>query len=145
MRWCTVVISFLLLAFGVACASGSNSGNPASPSQAALGEAFTLKPSGMAVVQGEDLQIGFDRVLSDSRCPRGTRCITEGEAIIRVWLFKRPRGRTENDLRTTPPSAAGALYEGYLITLVALEPYPEADRPIRSSDYVVTLLVTRPQ
>ena len=145
MSWQTAVIAVQVLGFALACAAQSGSGNPAGPSQATPGEMFKLTAGGVAVVQGEDLQVGFDRVLADSRCPRGAQCITEGEAIIRVWLSKPPRGRAEHELQTTPPSAAEALYEGYRIRLVALEPYPQVDRTIRASDYVATLLVTRPQ
>ena len=140
-----MVIRFLLLAFGVACASGSNSGNPTGPSQVTLGQTFKLKPGGVAVVQDEELQVGFDRVLADSRCPRGAQCITEGEAKIRIWLSQPPRGRAEHELQTTPLPAAEAPYEGYRIRLVALDPYPQIDRTIRARDYVATLVVTRPQ
>lgn len=141
MRWQTVVITVHVL--GIACAAHSGTANPAAPERATLDETFKLSAGGVAVIQGEDLQIGFDRVASDSRCPRGSRCITEGEAIVRVWLSKAPHGRADRELRTTPPSAAEALYESYRITLVALEPYPEVDREIRPSDYVATLLVRR--
>lgn len=140
-----MVIRFLLLAFGVACASGSNSGNVTGPSQVTLGQTFKLKPGGVAVVQGEELQVGFDRVLADSRCPRGAHCITEGDAKIRVWLSQPPRERTEHELQTTPFPAAEALYEGYRIRLVSLDPYPQIDRTIRARDYVATFVVTRPQ
>jgi len=143
MSWQTALLTVQVLAFTVACAAQSGSGNPAAPGRATLGETFKLTAGGVAVVQGEDLQVGFDRVLSDSRCPRGAQCIREGEAKIRVWLSKPPRGRAEHELQTTPPVAAEALYEGYRIRLVTLEPYPQVDRTIRSSDYVATLLVTR--
>ena len=144
MRWQAAFVALQVLALGVACA-GSGWGNPAGPSPATLGEKFNLKAGEVAVVQGQNLQVGFDRVLSDSRCPRGAQCIAEGAAIIRVWASKQPRGRAEYDLQTAPPSAAEALYEGYRITLVALEPNPQVDRQIRLSDYVATFSVARSQ
>ena len=134
-----------MLALAVACAASSGRGNPVSPSPASLDEAFDLKAGGSTTIRDENLQVGFDRVLSDSRCPRGTRCIAEGDATVRVWLLKPPRGRAAHELQTTPPAAAEAAYDGYRIRLVALAPYPEGDRPVRSSEYVTTLVVTRSQ
>ena len=97
----------------------------------------------MAVVRGEELRVGFDRVLSDSRCPQGAQCIVKGEAVIRVWLSKPPQGRAEHELRTDPPADAESVYGEYRIRLVIPDPYPQADRTINPSDYVATLLATR--
>ena len=141
----TAIVSLHVLAFAVACAASSGRGNPVSPSPATLGEPFNVKAGGSVTIRDENLRVGFDRVLSDSRCPRGARCIAQGEATVRVWLLKAARGRAAHELQTTPPSAAEAVYDGYRIRLTALDPYPEVDRPVRSSDYVVTLVVTRSQ
>ena len=50
-----------------------------------LGQPFELKAGETATIAGDGVAIGFERVLSDSRCPRGTQCIRAGEATIRVW------------------------------------------------------------
>ena len=139
MRQTTLVILHLL-AF-LACASSSDSGNPSAPKTVGLDQPFTLAAGASARVDAENLQVGFDRVVSDSRCPRGAQCVVAGEAVVRVWLSKSPEARGNRDLTT--PNAAEAVYGAYRITLVTLDPYPTVDHTIRPSDYVATLLVTR--
>jgi hypothetical protein len=141
--WQAALVAVQVLAVVVGCAAQPGPGSPTALDQAMLGETFTLRPGGVAVVRGEDLQVGFDRVLSDSRCPQGAQCIVKGEAVIRVWLSTPPQGRAEHELRTAPPPDAEAVYGEYRIRLVTLDPYPQVDRTISSSDYVATLLVTR--
>jgi len=135
LRWHTTlaaVYSFTL----IGCA------NPLEPSAARLDQTFTLSPGGAAVVEGENLQGGFDQVLSDSRCPTGAQCIVAGEATVRIWLVKAPRGRENVELKTTT-SASQATYDTYRVSLVTVTPSPEVGRTIQPSDYVVTMLVTR--
>jgi hypothetical protein len=116
--------------------------NPIEPSAARLDQPFTLSPGAAAVVEGENLQVGFDQVLSDSRCPVGAQCIVAGEATVRVWLVKAPRGRENVELKTTT-AASQATYDAYRISLVTVTPSPEVGQTIRPSDYAVTLLLTR--
>lgn len=139
----TAFVAAHVLAFVVGCAAQSGPDSTVAPGQVMLGESFELTVGGTAVVRGEDLQVGFDRVLSDSRCPRGTQCIAQGDAAIQVWLFRPPQAREAHELRTTPPAAAEGRYGDYRIRLVGLEPYPQADRTTRPADYVATLVVTR--
>ena len=120
----------------IACAS------PTEPKAARFDEAFTLTPGAAADFGTESLQVGFDQVLSDSRCPRNAQCIVAGEATVRIWLSKPPRGRENRELKTTP-DASQAPYDAYKVTLVTLVPSPEVGSTIRSTDYVATLMVTR--
>jgi hypothetical protein len=135
----TAPIVLGLVAF-MACVS-ANSSSPAAPTAAGLDRPFTLKSGASASIDVEKLQIGFDRVLSDSRCPRGAQCIVAGEAVLRVWLLKSPAARENRDLKTTPD--AEAAYGAYRIKLLTLDPYPSVEGTIRPSDYVATFLVTR--
>jgi hypothetical protein len=114
------------------------------PTTAALDQPFKLNAGRSAIIDGERLQIGFERVVSDSRCPQDAQCITAGEAIVRVWLVKAPDRREARDLNTTP-DAAGGVYGAYRVTLVALDPLPTTDRAVRPSEYVATLIVSRPR
>lgn len=137
-----MVLVLLQLLGSFACSLTSHAGSPAALSPARLDQSFALAAGASAILETENLQIGFDRVLSDSRCPRGAQCITAGDAVVRIWMSKAPAARESRDLETTP-RAAEAVYGAYRIRLVTLDPYPIADRAIRPSDYVVTLLVTR--
>lgn len=143
MRWPSAfVLLHILVFFACACASASDSGSVTSPPAAGLDQPFTLAAGASVRLEVENLQVGFDRVVSDSRCPSGAQCIVEGEALVRVWLSKAPAARESRDLKTTP-NAAEAVYGAYRIKLVTLAPSPTVDRTIRPSDYVVTILVTR--
>ena len=130
----------LSLVVFMACAS-AKSPSPAAPA-AGLDRPFTVKSGTSTSIDAEKLHIGFDRVISDSRCPRGAQCIVAGEAVLRVWLQKPPSARENRDL-TTMPEGAQAAYGAYRIKLVTLDPSPSVDGTIRPSDYVATFLVTR--
>ena len=108
----------------------------------ALGEPFDLKVGQAATVGGEGLAIGFERVVSDSRCPRGVQCIRAGEATIRIWIEKAPDARTTFEM-SNPSRSGDPSYGAYSIKLVRVTPYPEADRPQRLEDYSATLVVSR--
>ena len=108
---------------------------------AMLDKPFKLAPGRSTTIEAERLQIGFERVVSDSRCPRGAQCIVEGEAIVRVWLQKAPAARENRDLTTTP-TATSAVYSGYRVNLEALDPVPTTDHAIKPSEYAATLVVS---
>ena len=113
------------------------------PNAVTLGAAFRLGPGASARVAAEELQIGFDGVLNDSRCPKGEQCFREGEAILRVWLRKGEREKTFLELRTSPEEAQSAGAQGYVVRLLRLDPYPVSGRLPASKDYVATLEVVR--
>jgi hypothetical protein len=142
MRWRTTIVFAHVLA-AVACASASNSGGPASPEPVKLDQSFTLTVGGSVAVDGEGVRVAFDRVVSDSRCPKGAQCIVAGDATVRVSLTRTSRARETRDLKTAPPDAARAVVDPYRLTLVSLEPEPTVDDAPRASDYVATLVVAR--
>jgi len=135
MRWHTSLVVIGLFTC-LACSS------PTEPKGAQFDLPFTLAPGAAAVLGTENLQVGFDQVLADSRCPRGAQCVVAGDATVRVWLAKSPRGRENRELKTTPDGSQG-VYDAYKITLVTLAPSPEVGSRIRPTDYVATLMVTR--
>ena len=135
MRWQTSLVVMSLFTF-LAC------GSPTEPKPAQFEQAFTLAPGAEAVFGAESLQVGFDQVLADSRCPRGAQCIVAGDATVRVWLAKSPRGRENRELKTTPAGSQG-VYDAYKIALVTVAPSPEVGSTIRPTDYAVTLTVSR--
>ena len=51
-----------------------------------LGQPFDLKPAEVATIDG--LQITFEGVSEDSRCPRGTQCAWAGDAAASFTLQK---------------------------------------------------------
>lgn len=132
-------LGLLLLAASFGC-SDSLTG----PSKTvALGRAFDLRVAESALVRDELLAVTFDGVTSDSRCPLGVVCIQAGDAVLRVTARRLPK--TESSLTLHSELARGsATFQGFVIALVELAPYPKAGERIRASDYVATLKITRP-
>ena len=130
-----LVVAYAFAALG--CKSSTSS------TSVRLDFSFPLAVSGSATVDGQSLQVGFDSVVSDSRCPTGAVCIDAGEGVVRVWLSKAPLARENRDLKTTA-AASEAVYGSYRIKLVALDPYPVVGQSIAGASYVATLRITQP-
>src|SRR5262245_50488127 len=130
MKWKAVLGLGHLLIF-VACASASSSGSPTAPS-AKLNQSFTLKVGTSTSIDGEGIQIGFDSVLSDSRCPKGAQCIVAGDATIRVWLARTSQTRETRELKTNPADAAQAVINAHRVTLTSLTPEPTVNEAPRA-------------
>lgn len=113
----------------------------AAPVAPELDEEFTLAIGQVAVIEGEELAIRFDRVADDSRCPASVNCIWEGNARIVLTVFKPGNLPAKVSLNTNAAFPTEAEYLGYDITLVRLEPYPATTRPIPAWRYRATLVV----
>ncbi len=120
-----------------------------------LGQPFWLKPGESRLIEPTGGQIGFDRVLSDTRCPREIECDpTIGLATIQLWLWQPPEDTAWVEVSipayvyksdTDRHESVDAL--GYRITLMQLDPYPEWNRhhrPADPADYKALLVVWRP-
>ena len=126
----------LLPAFG--CAA-----SPSETKTAASGESFTLRVGESATIEGAALQVGFLEVAGDSRCPKGERCVWEGDAIVRVWLQSEAGARQTRELHTASREQDSAGGSAYDVRLLRLDPQPVAGKPIEQRDYVATLQVAR--
>jgi len=123
----------------VVCGVGGSS----EPDTVALGESFNLRLGESAQIEAEALQIGFEDVSADSRCPTGERCIWEGDATVRVWLQKASETREAHELHTSPKEQGAVSYLSYEVRLLRLDPYPVSGNTIARGDYRATLEVTR--
>lgn len=113
----------------------------AAPVNPELEEEFTLAPGQVAIIQGENLLVRFDRVVDDSRCPALVICIWEGNARIRLTVVQRGERAATIFLNTNAAFPTEAEYHDYDIKLVKLEPYPLTTRPIPQRRYRATLVV----
>lgn len=115
---------------------------------------FTLTPGTTATLSGEDTQITFRGVVSDSRCPVDVTCVWAGNASIELTIVQRgspvqtrilslnrggvqpsaDRAATE---AVTPEIRAGDL----TIRFVGLDPVPRQSD--RDRAYVAHLVATR--
>ena len=90
---------------------------------------------------GEGLQLKFDQVVSDSRCPSDVACIQAGEAVVAVIVIGAGRARQRYEVHTS--GATSVVHAGLTIACEGLEPRPVSSRPIRPSDYRLTLRLSR--
>lgn len=135
---CSITVFVATLA-SVASVAGSSE-----PKSVALGESFELKVGESAQIEAEALQIGFEGVPADSRCPKGEQCIWEGDATVRIWLQKAPETKETHELHTSPKEQSAAMSElGYEVKLLRIDPYPISGRTTERGDYVATLELTR--
>ncbi len=115
------------------------------PSRSArLGEAFELRPGEAAAIADELLVVTFEGVSSDSRCPSNVVCIRAGEGVVELALRRLPSTSRHLTLKTDPIADSRGSFEGFVVKLDTLQPYPAAPDPIPAADYRVRLTVTRP-
>lgn len=117
-----------------------------------LGEPFSVGVGQTAYVdlpgqQGaaSALALTFERVTSDSRCPRLVACVVAGDAALVVTARLDERPPESLELHTSPPQGGPALAYGvYTVAVAALAPL--ADQPGDQVDpgaYQAKLVVTQ--
>jgi len=126
-------VALLACAFSCGCAV-----HPVQPT-VPLQQPFDLRVGASATLS-DGVQVTFDGVTSDSRCPLDAFCVWAGEGVVAVSLSQTPATPVHRELRTTP-GASEATYASHTIKLVALAPYPRSTQPIRPAEYVATLSV----
>lgn len=123
---------------------------------AALGDTIILAVSETALFPQEQLQLTFDKVTDDSRCPADVACFWSGivDAQMTFALSGRPAqtfvvgGATNSQGVVTGPvvGASGPIgwwYEGYALELKQVLPYPARhDQPIAPADYRAVVVIT---
>ena len=129
---------------------------PSSPLIADQGVEFVLAPGGSATIKDTALTINLISVLSDDRCPSEVECAASGPVQLSL-LAQKENGSaaeivmqilTDNEGRSPDVEFEGitdrTVYEGYLIRIVGVLPYPEdLSTSIRQNDYRVSFVVTR--
>lgn len=103
-----------------------------------LGESFTISPQQELVNKSADMTVKWLEVSEDSRCPKNTNCVWEGQAIVNLLVNGDPVTLT---LRSGKPDKAQALVGEYILTAETLSPYPEGDK-IDPADYRLQLKVS---
>jgi len=105
-----------------------------------FGETKTLVP--------DKLEVTFESLLQDSRCPHDVECFWEGMGQIRLRVVELPGDTHFVDLtiygettmsdyvRHTPVDTLG-----YRFTLMQLDPYPVIDEPVPDAEYTATLTI----
>jgi hypothetical protein len=102
-----------------------------------------LKPGQAQPLGSDDIVVGFDSVLRDSRCPTGDRCIWQGDAVARLWLQRGKAARQSFELHTSTPTRRSAFLDGWYIHLDGLTPYPVSGQATPPSVYAITIRLSR--
>lgn len=125
-----------LLMLAATCASA--------PAGQAPGEISVVLAVGVSKrVPDTNLTVKIEAIVSDSRCPTGTRCVWAGDAAVKIQTSAPGTPPATAVLHTNLASAKPAVHAGWRIRLVEVAPAPTADGPPRPEDYRVTLLVDR--
>ena len=140
-----LICCFVFAAIFSACGSPMSiaSENKEVTMMTSLNTDFMLKIGKEAAIQEEDLLIRFVSVNKDSRCPKGVKCIWEGDAEV---LLEVRKGREEIKtftLHTSQRFNQAELFGSFRIKLISLIPYPEKNMEIKPESYVSTLFVAK--
>jgi hypothetical protein len=105
---------------------------------ATLDEPIQLAPGEWAHFKAEDLEIKFDGVAEDSRCPNDVVCVWAGEVVARFTLRRNSRNK---DVLVKETQALAV--DGYTIKILQVLPPRASSGPLPPADYRVTLKITR--
>ena len=128
---------FLALVF-----SGCLCGKKAGGIFIAEGEEFQLSPGQTATLKGKDLKLTFSEVVEDSRCPLYSDCIWEGQVRIKIAVTAPGKQTTLEFIRRGREN--GPLvqpFNGWQLSVLSVNPYPEAGKNIKPRDYTVKMLI----
>jgi hypothetical protein len=134
--------------------SGSTSGTTAGTTSDAASDATTsdsapVATSGSAEVTlapGETkraggIDVSFDHVVGDSRCPTDVTCAWEGDADLLFLLSAVGEQPKEAHLHTSRRDATEVTYAGRIVSLVRVTPATHSQRQIAAGDYRATVAV----
>lgn len=105
-----------------------------------VGDAFTLNLNTDYQAIDAKLQVRFTEVSEDSRCPRGTNCVWEGQAKVNLLVNGDP---VTLILQEGEPALAEHVHAGHRFIAQGLTPYPVADTEFDASTYALKLLVQK--
>ena len=130
-----------------ACQPAKTNQNP-SPNDVStvkIGEPFTVAAAKSATIESEGLKITFEKVLAESRCPKGVQCIAAGRVDLEFSFEKA--GKIQRDSfgigsPSGPPfRPESRVVFGKTVKILEVTPQPEAKKPIPMADYKVKLVV----
>ena len=78
----------------------------------------------------EPIELKFVKVVSDSRCPEGVKCVWAGAISVEILL--------DNSISMVISAIDNTIsYKGYKIIVTQATPYPKSGSVIREEDYKV--------
>ena len=108
---------------------------------ASLGQEFSLQIGQIAQIDKEEFEIRFEKVLEDSRCPKGVTCVWAGRVRCELKIKDK---ETSTDLEIAEPGLTDSpsliINKEYKI-FYHIQPYPEAGKEIAPDEYRLILKV----
>jgi len=138
MLWTKTARGVVVIAFGLAVGGAGAAQRRVQP-----GEHFELAHSATVEVADTGLEVRFQGVLEDSRCPENARCMWAGNARVELHVGVEGEAGESLVLNThggeALPSTGCA--GGLELELFGLRPYPSTEGPPPADRYVATLVV----
>lgn len=125
------LLFLLIISLTLSCQNSTSSIQPK------LGEEFKIEFGKQLTIPAEGINIQFNDVLVDSRCPEGVTCVWAGNAEIIIQL-----NDTEGNLNTYETPKQIQISE-YKIQLLSLNPYPKENVKLEDKDYSAKLLISK--
>jgi hypothetical protein len=122
-----------------ACGSSTTSSSLPAPAttDVSLDQLFTLAPGQTARISPPGLEIRFDSVAGDSRCPEDVVCVWAGDAVVNLTLTRNGESQSVAVHTTLEPRV---VVEGFIaISLIKLTPGTNSKQAIPQSEYRVQL------
>ena len=107
-----------------------------------FGQHFNLNVGESIHLGDNELIIGFDGILSDSRCPMEAYCFWGGDAEANLWIQITGEERQDFVLHTASMFQRSIELGSYTASLLHVSPYPIIYVPIDPDAYVATLVVS---
>ena len=107
-----------------------------------FGQPFNLNVGESLQLGNNELIIGFNGILSDSRCPEGAYCFWEGDAEASLWMQVTGEEPQDFVLHTASMFPGWIELGDYTGNLLQVTPCPILDVPIDPDTYIVTLVVS---
>ncbi len=109
-----------------------------------LASPFSLSVNQTARIESENFDLKLLDVNNDSRCPSGVQCIWSGLVKIVIQVAKHERNAEFILIdKQGDPDLASQTFNGYLIKLIRVTPYPQKNQTIEIEDYRATLIIFR--
>ncbi len=105
-----------------------------------VNEEFFIGPGQKAEIRESGLEITFNRVIEDSRCPKGVECVWAGNGKVEISIHSPGEESRIKEINTNlePKEIMAGKYK---IRLLELQPYPEKNLQIPPEEYRIKLIV----
>ena len=106
-----------------------------------IDQKFVIKPGQTVTIKHTKINITFDSVLNDSRCPIELRCVWAGNAEVKL-ILQRSSKKTSAIVNTGIKNRA-IEYRGYRIQLLKLNPGRKKGEITLPNQYEATFQINR--